>query len=202
LSTETIETVKCKSCGEEKPRSDFVRDRTRKNKLFPWCKVCHADRQRDYRKVVIPDGKDGPSCPQCGKPMGEAVHANRRFCSDKCKDRFRALLAYGLLPEEFKLLTESGKCPICLRIVTKWDIDHNHTTGETYGAVCTSCNQGILAGSWHDIEKVKRLLAFLESPPVRNLVGSRRYTGPERSSQEKRDYLWKDLHAHEAGMSA
>lgn len=192
MSTEIIETVKCTACGKEKPRSAFVRDRTRKNKLYPWCKPCHADKQKTYRKIVLSPGTGGLACLHCGKDMGIDAHPNRRFCSDKCKDRFRLLADYGLAPKEFEALTDSGKCPICLKTVMKWDIDHNHNTGETYGAVCTSCNQGILAGSCHDIEKVKRLLDFLESPPIRTLTGESRYTGPERSSQNKRDWLWKN----------
>ena len=127
----------------------------------------------------------------CLSPIG-GTHANRRFCNTRCKDRARKLAVYGLTPQEYrKLIADTGgKCPICKRNVKRWNVDHNHRTGETTGAVCTMCNVQLLAHTGHDIAIAERLVIYLKDPPVPRLFGVRKYTGPEMVPQIDRMWMW------------
>ncbi len=40
----------CKSCGEEKPASDFTRYRMRRDGLYNWCKACDIWKRQERRK--------------------------------------------------------------------------------------------------------------------------------------------------------
>lgn len=169
-----------------------MKDVTRPTGYFPWCKICHCAKQKEYRrkKIEVIETGAGKACAVCLVIMPNA-HSNRMYCSNLCKRRASRWALYGLVPEEFRKLTASGRCPICQCAVKKWAVDHNHQTGETYGPICTGCNVGIVAGSHHSIEKVKRLLAFLENPPTRALSEERKYVGQLGSSQLHRMWLWK-----------
>lgn len=100
---------------------------------------------------------------------------------------------FGLEPDEYRRLIASnrGLCPICKRKVKKWVLDHNHDTGETFGATCSMCNQSLLAYSRHDPEVARRLTDFLERPPIRVLFGEPRYVGPEAMEQMERAKGWR-----------
>lgn len=186
--------LRCLRCHELKVRSDFPCDNTRPTGVFPWCKKCHVIAQRGYKKIRISNQSFGNECRNCKARLGD-VHPNRRFCSSKCLSRFRRLKVFGLTPEDYQKLIQSGTCPICYCKPKRWAIDHNHKTGETTGAVCTRCNMQLLMASKHDIELVKRLQAYLENPPVRVLFGTRRYVGTQATSQLDRMWLWTGTRA-------
>jgi NAD-dependent SIR2 family protein deacetylase len=49
--------TRCTKCGEEKPRAEFSRDRSRKDGRAPWCKACvrrwqleNAERMTEYHR--------------------------------------------------------------------------------------------------------------------------------------------------------
>jgi len=90
----------------------------------------------------------------------------------RCRDRCSSLKKnYGLEPEEYRKLLDAtgGFCPICGKRIKKWNVDHDHKTGEITGVVCTRCNIGLLSYSDHDPSIARRLAEFLENPPVRLL---------------------------------
>jgi len=182
----------CSLCNESKPVELFVADSTRVSKRYPWCKDC-VRAYRQERRIVehVGDGTGGKLCYTCEKDI-TGTHANRRFCSDSCKDRASRWRAFGLTPTEYRALIEAtgGRCPICQRRIRKWQLDHNHETGELTGAVCVQCNVGPLAHSRHDPAFAQRLVDYLTDPPVRSLFGEKRYTGPEQVSQLHRRWLW------------
>ena len=102
----------------------------------------------------------------CVGPLPSDARGNTQYCSKRCKYRAQNVSTYGLTPEAFRELIASGRCPICDRNVKKWHIDHRHSDGLTFGAVCFSCNAFLLAGSRHDLKIARRLVAFLEDPPA------------------------------------
>src|SRR5882672_7363587 len=120
---ETSEEFLCKKCTEPKKRSDFVKDHSRPNGLYPWCKSCHKLAQVSYKKKR-PNGVDGGKCETCSAFMGK-VHPNRRFCSPRCKDRSKRWSLFGLTPSDYAVLTASERCPICDKKPKRWSIDHN-----------------------------------------------------------------------------
>lgn len=195
-SAKTVGSLTCVRCGETKNREQFVNDRTRPSGKFPWCKPCvtasrAGNRTRvHYPQLTIAGGER--MCPVCDASL-EGAHAGRVFCNDRCKDRARNWRTFGLAVHEYRQLIEAqgGKCPICRRNVKRWVLDHNHETGETTGATCTNCNTQLLAYCYHKESIAENLRAYLENPPVRSMLGERRYVGPESISNLDRMWGWK-----------
>jgi hypothetical protein len=46
------------------------------------------------------------------------------------------------------IVAQKNRCAICSEILTKWVIDHDHTTGKVRGILCPRCNNMI--GLAHD----------------------------------------------------
>jgi hypothetical protein len=120
-------------------------------------------------------------------------HKNRRFCSRGCKERASKLrLKYNLSPSQFRALVAAtgGICPICLRHVTQWQVEHNHKTREVYGVVCGGCNVGPIAYSCHDIEQTRRLLVYLENPPIAAVLGETILVPENGQNSSKIHKIW------------
>lgn len=166
----------CVRCGVEKDQRAFDKDASRPSGLYPWCKLCRK-KYSPSRQQGVDDPLNGHVCSFCDTPV--RGHANRRFCSSYCKDRVAALRKrYGLTVEQYRsLIPRDGRCPICFRRPRKWVVEHDHGTGLVTGAVCTGCNVGLLAHSGHDIERAKRLVKYLTSPPAEAIIG--RHVVPE-----------------------
>lgn len=197
----------CVRCDETKPRDSFVNDRTRPSGKFPWCKECvldsrRATKEQDKLRERVP-AKDGErTCPGCLSSI-EGLHSNRMYCGDPCKDRVRNWRTFGLEPDEYRALIASndGRCPICARRVKRWALDHNHATGEVTGAICSVCNQTLLAYSRHDLSVAMRLVEYLRNPPLRGLLGEARYVGPETLDQLERIKGWRKTKGYSVGMA-
>lgn len=113
------------------------------------------------------DELNGHICPMDDVPI--RGHRNRRFCCNGCKDRASNLRsAYNLTPRQYRDIVEAtgGKCPICLKAPTSWQVDHNHSSLRVMGAVCINCNVHALAYTFHDPAFIRRLLDFVENPPA------------------------------------
>lgn len=71
----------------------------------------------------------------------------RGYTCNTCISENKLLKKYGLTKEQNELLykKQEGKCAICNIFFLRKDlvVDHNHTTGETRGLLCNSCNRGI-----------------------------------------------------------
>jgi hypothetical protein len=161
---------KCKRCKKVKSPNSFVNDESRPDGKFPWCKECQSESNHERRFQDPSDELNGFICPLDDTPI--RGHRNRRFCSTSCKDRAASLRKnFGLEVDQYRLLVEStgGRCPLCLNRVHTWHVDHNHRTRKVAGVVCAACNVGPLAYSYHDVEFVRRLLAFLELTPAERL---------------------------------
>lgn len=116
---------------------------------------------------------NGHTCPLCDAEI--RGHANRRYCSNYCRDRVASLRKqYNLSVEQYRKLLEDagGRCPICTKRVKKWVVEHNHETGEVTGIVCTRCNVGLLAYSDHDVETARRLVEYLDNMPSVRVLGA------------------------------
>lgn len=113
-------------------------------------------------------------CLTCGKDIiGRTARA--MYCSVPCNKKAAHVRCYGLEIPEYNQLKASlaGKCPICLRNVRKWHLDHCHKTDESFGLVCHNCNTHLLAFTYHDPSVAWRLYEFLNHPPIRRLFGPR-----------------------------
>lgn len=159
---------RCKKCRKVKPASGFSRDASRSEGRFPYCVPCQAVGVAKFQDPE--DDLNGFVCPLDDVPI--RGHVNRRFCSTTCKDRVSALRKkYSLGVVDYRRMVDDtgGRCPICAQRVTTWQVDHNHATRLTTGVVCINCNTGSLAYSGHDVEYVRRLLAYLTETPAKRL---------------------------------
>lgn len=158
---------RCKRCKKVKAESSFSNDSSRVDGKFPWCKECQTSYAGETKFQDPTAELNGYFCPLDDTPI--RGHKNRRFCSATCKERVGTLREkYGLTVEQYREMVDAtgGKCPLCLNRIHLWNVDHAHKTGQVLGVVCTRCNVGALAMTYHDVEYTKRLLDFLENPPA------------------------------------
>ncbi len=89
------ETKRCTKCGEEKPLSEFHRDRTKSDGRKSWCKLCTSGYQREYyeenREKWVGYQREynrcvnNPACPAVGGYGAEFV----TYTSEVCGKEFR-----------------------------------------------------------------------------------------------------------------
>jgi len=162
----------CPKCNRHKSIKSFNLDPSRKDGYYPWCKVC---RKSYIRSSSIKSHKSDDNtrlCLTCKVGIGGS-HPNVKYCGQKCKSKASLARTYGLTIDEYQTVIDStgGKCPICLKRTQRWCMDHKHDTGETFGPVCNACNTKLIAWTFHDPEVARRLVEFIENPPVRKLFG-------------------------------
>lgn len=167
-----VEKVMCVRCGIRS--GQYIRDDG---------KVCKACYQKENRAKAIVPGE----CANCGETFtpkrryspesGRAI-----YCSRKCKEiawrksgrnaevslRSYYWRRYGLVLEEVEELRLGG-CDICgtktEAAAGRWGnlhIDHDHTSGDVRGVLCTTCNTGI--GQFNDDpELLEKAAAYLRA---------------------------------------
>lgn len=146
----------CSKCRQEKPRSEFYKDRARPDGLYTSCKSCHYERtstwRRENRELV-------------------RERERERYYAEGHRERKRVekrLRKYGLTQEAYESLLDSqgGVCAICqLPFVDPnespkdWDVpsvDHCHETGRVRGILHRRCNLalelGLTAEDWRRAE--------------------------------------------------
>ena len=172
----TVARLTCARCKKTKSEGHFDKDASRPSGRYPWCKHCRS-------KYTVGRTWQDPEAPETGKlcPVDDVPlqgHANRRYCSDRCKNRAAGWSKkWGLSVTDYRALLAAtgGRCPICDKVVrSRWNVDHDHKTMLIHGICCTRCNIGLLAYSNHDVSTVRRLLEFLTNPPAAAVLGERR----------------------------
>ncbi len=189
----------CNRCNKFKPASQFTRSKDKKDGIYPTCKECVKSRRAEinnHKLNGIYDLGDGSKlCDWCESSIGG--RKNRKYCNESCAQKAKRVRSYGLTVEEYRQLLkdQNGICSICQRETNNWNIDHNHDSLETYGIICGTCNSQLLAWTFHDVEIVKRLLRYLESPPVREKLGRRYVTdwisNKHKSSSVNGPWIWR-----------
>lgn len=115
-------TRRCSRCKKTLPVDQFGFV-SRTQRLKSWCNPCSAAYAVKYRAA--------------GRMRGP-----------------RLKHSYGISENEYQQMldTQNGCCAICKRIETRVGrtgavlplcVDHNHTTGDIRGLLCSSCNQGL-----------------------------------------------------------
>ncbi|SDN72521.1 endonuclease domain-containing protein [Geodermatophilus sp. DSM 45219] len=158
-------TKQCPSCGEEKPATEFGRNRTLTDGLSFYCLACnrarnrawYRDRRRSLGREVrdhswIPEGFRW--CPSCEQPVAhEDYTRNARIVSgfgSRCRACDRAANSAGYFYRKYKLskaevagmrAAQDGRCAICGDPAQH--LDHDHETGATRQLLCQRCNHGL-----------------------------------------------------------
>jgi DNA-directed RNA polymerase subunit M/transcription elongation factor TFIIS len=160
---------RCHACGEVLPVSSFSSDRKRKDGLNDKCKACQAKYSKEYRdshKELLRESKKR-SYEKNKTRILDDYRKRRAGAGYAERDRERHILkTYGLsmLQVEELLLTQEGKCPICLCTLSTEQgsrdilhIDHDHKTGKIRGLLCYACNAGL--GQFKDSSSSMRRVA-------------------------------------------
>jgi hypothetical protein len=144
------EPKRCLKCREVKPLSDFYRDTSRKDGLYPYCREC-------TRNNVL-------------------YYVDKRRVTKEGRERSRlwswtaVLKTYGLTPEKYKVLLEEqdGVCAICRNPETFKNkdglrplcVDHDHASGKIRGLLCHSCNVA-LGHFGEDLGRMEKAMEYL-----------------------------------------
>lgn len=112
---------KCTKCKEEKPLSDFNKNKSRKDGYQSSCKKCHSKMMLEYKENGFKKKSD------------RKVDLKRR---------------YGISEKEYNQMykLQNGKCALCdsgnigRKGAVHFCVDHNHKTGEVRGLLCHNCN--------------------------------------------------------------
>lgn len=109
----------CSKCKVEKELSEYTKRYDRASGVRPHCKECQ--RKIDAYKRTTEKGK-------------------AKYRNSSWKQQ-----GINITYEEYKIKYEKvkGYCEICNKQFPSLCVDHNHTTGEIRGLLCTSCNLGI-----------------------------------------------------------
>jgi len=138
---------KCGRCGIRKSKDEFYADKSRPDGKQRQCKKCQNARKQNteaHRALVRKWRVKNPN---------KANEANRKWRENnpeklKLYEKKRICKRRGITIEEFDsiLRSQGGKCAICGKDSPgkkNWVIDHNHTTNENRGLLCSQCNVGI-----------------------------------------------------------
>lgn len=134
---------KCTICKIEKSIDNFYKDSGKTLGYGYKCKPCHDKEWRKRQAVRMADPEDHAY-----------LMRNRYFYTLKMK--------YGVTRDQFEdmIKKQDNRCAICLKILKKFVIDHNHETGKVRGILCWSCNT-LLGMAGDDIAILKRSVKYL-----------------------------------------
>lgn len=111
----------CASCGVRKVNAEFAKHTRNKNGLHSWCRECRLQQGRLY-------------------------DASRK---EKAR-AYRLKRYFGISIEQYEelLAKQDNCCAICRKPATHFKlrlaVDHDHSTGEIYGLLCSMCNHTFL----------------------------------------------------------
>jgi len=135
----------CRACGQEKPTSDFYKDKRTKDGTQSKCKPCFCEAQARYIK------KQDPAVRSAKNAKYGRAHRLRK--------------SYNISTQDFSdmLMRQGGKCAICGREGTLC-VDHDHITGAVRGLLCRGCNTGI-GGLGDSVANLMAAVEYLRRSP-------------------------------------
>ena len=143
----------CNTCGNEKPLSDFSKDKSTHGGLRNRCRKCmsaiykaHYAANQEYHK-------------QRSREWGIKNPVKRRRAGKNCE--LRKLYGISLSQYEEMIAQQSGKCKICDLLMPLPYVDHCHVTGKVRGLLCAGCNTGL--GGFRDSPRLlHRAVGYLD----------------------------------------
>lgn len=156
-----MEAKCCPKCQTSKPVADFPKNRTKKDGLATYCKVCANQGFRERWPQAYPRVR-GRRLAYAKTEKGRAV---RRGVNLKAR--------YGLSQADYDALLseQGGACAICAGLdprsrYGKFHVDHCHQTGKVRGLLCGRCN-GLLGKMGDTLGGVARFVAYLQQAETR-----------------------------------
>ena len=146
--------LKCKKCGEEKPRTQFYKEKRTKRGYQARCiTCCKADANAVFQ-----------ANPEPYRQRAREAHTPELR-------RARTLAQYGLTQEDYDRMLEKqdGHCAICPatesghNVTDHFVVDHCHDTGKVRGLLCSSCNL-MLGKAKDDVTILQNAIHYLNKP--------------------------------------
>lgn len=121
-----MDTKRCTSCKEEKPLTEYTKDRSRTDGLNAMCVVCHRAKGQTWRDANPEESKRRVREAQRARRMRELGITQADY--DDIMEKQEGVCATdGTAPEAPARLA----------------VDHDHATGEVRGLLCIPCNLAI-----------------------------------------------------------
>ena len=137
-----LKRIVCPKCKIEKEANNFGKDATNAKGISCWCKKCKKEWRSNWRKENPDKAK------------------KQDFKNDLAKN-------YKITPDHYwKMFEDQGGCCACCGIShvnhrRGLHVDHDHTTGQVRGLLCTRCNPGI--GYFdHSIDKLEMAITYIK----------------------------------------
>ena len=114
-------------------------------------KAYHHNRYMANHEFNLQQSKDWY---KANKERKLATCAAWRKANPDKQRRSQAKRLYGIEATDYDkmLLSQGGKCKLCLKLLTKPCIEHNHLTNEVRGLVCQGCN--ILISNYETAQRI------------------------------------------------
>jgi len=172
----------CKKCQKNKPKTEFNKHTTNKDRLTGKCKQCILEERRIRQDARFnPSFKGEKVCQRCGlKKIKKCFTLNKStsdgfngWCKDCTKDS-ALQQRYGLSIEEYRhiLRHQNNRCAICGTTkasgpTNEFVVDHDHKTGKIRGLLCNHCNTGL--GKLGDtVETLEKAIKYLKNSSKEN----------------------------------
>lgn len=135
----------CTKCKFSLPHDSFCKDKSNKDGLTSWCKICRNNHNKEWRE----NNRD-----KINELNIKNAQKRKEYYSDpdvKLKNR-KAFIKkkFGIEYSEYEKLSEeqNNLCAICNNTENSsrnkyLAVDHDHLTGKIRGLLCTNCNRGI-----------------------------------------------------------
>ena len=138
----------CNKCGVQKPLSEFVKDKSRKDGINSCCKICR--KQYDIKNK---------------SNRNNYVSKNREKILRQVLDySYKRKYGISLDHKNSMIQKQNGLCDICNKKMegsNDFCVDHCHNTNEIRGILCRKCNLGI--GHLDDsIDLLKSAIKYLK----------------------------------------
>lgn len=119
-------TKVCRRCQEEKPTTEYYKNKYNKDRLQSYCKTCNGQvtkdwmREVDYHKSIV--------------LKRDPLHNKKRHLKRR----------YGMTIEDYDRMCaeQNNKCKICDE-ERELVVDHCHTQGHVRGLLCHGCNNAL-----------------------------------------------------------
>jgi hypothetical protein len=142
----------CTKCKIEKPKTEFSKDRKRKDGLRYQCKACGKQyRQKNKHKITTYHKE------YYQKNREEILAHDKVYRKTHTKEKaaYHRLRLYGVTQEMFTamLVAQDNRCKICdEEFILAPCVDHCHTTTAIRGLLCRRCNASY---GWYENHKKK-----------------------------------------------
>jgi len=137
----------CSKCKCVKELTLFTKNKKSKNGYGSWCKLCNTERNR---------AKNIKNLDEVRRRERERHHANKEkqnaesrayYHANKNKYRnYHLKKCYGIKQADYEMMLnyQEHKCAICNeKLGEKLFVDHNHSTEEVRGLLCSNCNSAL-----------------------------------------------------------